>query len=255
MLNASIVINSVNGEQLHRLCSTLAASDNLHTLFIFDNSRYCLPQELTDNLSAILADRNKSFSYTWNKGRTVNYGKCHNIAVRQTVNQHLRYHLIIDGNTEITENTVDCLHLFMEKNLTVGGVIPKVVKENGDTEYLCRLLPSPFDFLFRKSEPSQRTAVSSRYYLQNPANEKMMNIPYLNGCCMLLRTKAVQQAGFYDEKYHTDTSNMAAGYNRHTQTNRLITHQSYGKTGLHCGYVPLLQQMGMDTRSRTKTNQ
>ena len=45
--------------------------------------------------------------------------------------------------------TLEKLYDYMENNPDVGNVMPKIIYPNGDLQYLCKLLPTPMDWIGR----------------------------------------------------------------------------------------------------------
>ena len=41
----------------------------------------------------------------------------------------------------------------MDKNIGIGMAMPKIIFPNGDTQYVCKLLPTPFNLFFRRFFP------------------------------------------------------------------------------------------------------
>lgn len=54
------------------------------------------------------------------------------------------------------EGVIEKLIIYMNKYSEVGLVMPRVLYPNGELQYLCKLLPTPFDLLFRRFLPWRR---------------------------------------------------------------------------------------------------
>jgi GT2 family glycosyltransferase len=102
----------------------------------------------------------------------------------------------------LTPDTITTLLQFIQPHPEIGMVAPKVVYPNGELQYLCKLLPTPMDVFGRRFLPKswikQRNEI---YELRQTGYDKIMNIPYLSGCFMLLRTEAVRKARLFDERF------------------------------------------------------
>jgi GT2 family glycosyltransferase len=83
--------------------------------------------------------------------------------------------------------------------------MPKVVYPDGSLQYLCKLIPSPFDLFFRRFLPEQLKKLSRKknelYELRFSGYDKEMEVPCLSGCFMLFRISALKQVGFFDERF------------------------------------------------------
>jgi len=159
-------------------------------VFLVDNS----PTELLElrYLDAI---------YIFN-GKNIGYGAAHNIAIRQTLQQNIPYHLIINPDIVFDSSILGKIVEFMNNNSIVGLLMPKVYYPDGEIQYLCKLLPTPFDLIFRRFLPKHWTEKrTARFELHESGYNRIMDVPYLSGCFMFLRTEAIQQVGMFDERF------------------------------------------------------
>jgi GT2 family glycosyltransferase len=135
-------------------------------------------------------------------GKNLGYGAAHNIAIRESIYDDIPFHLVINSDIVLPEGGLDDMLRFLSRNPEVGAMMPKVIYPNGEIQYLCKLLPTPFDVFGRRFLPKRWIKKRNyRYEMRASGYDQMMNIPYLSGCCMLLRTKAVQQARLFDERF------------------------------------------------------
>jgi GT2 family glycosyltransferase len=80
--------------------------------------------------------------------------------------------------------------------------MPKVYYPDGEIQYLCKLLPTPFDLIFRRFLPNSWTKKQTeKFELRNSGYNKILDVPYLSGCFMLLRTDALKEVGLFDERF------------------------------------------------------
>ena len=108
----------------------------------------------------------------------------------------------MNADVLVKAEDLDYLHDFMKHNPQVGLVMPKVVYPDGRLQYLCKLLPTPLDVFGRRFLPQKWFAKRNRRYeLRDSGYDKMMNVPYLSGCFMFMRTEAVLKARLFDERY------------------------------------------------------
>ena len=80
--------------------------------------------------------------------------------------------------------------------------MPKVYYPNGELQYLCKLIPTPFDLMFKRFLPSsivERRMI--KFQLRFTKYNKIMNVPYLSGCFMFFRISALQDIGLFDERF------------------------------------------------------
>jgi len=202
MLNVSIVLYQPNWTQVKNLCEELLRAKCVRKVYLVDNSTIGQEGEMARWQDGEMGEEEKKVKYIWNEGSNLGYGKAHNIAIRQSVRWKTPFHLVMNADVWIKAEDLDLLHLFMKKNPLVGSLMPKVTYPNGELQYLCKLLPAPLDVLGRRFLPACLTRRrNARYELRSTGYDRPMNVPYLSGCFMLLRTEAVLKARLFDERY------------------------------------------------------
>ena len=209
MLNVSIVLYKHTVAEITPLINTLRQSTPVREIFLIDNS----PME------------NKDFGqldcvYIFN-GKNLGYGAAHNIAIRRSLEQKTPYHLVINPDVEMKSDVLGVLIQYMEENPSVGQLMPKVLYPNGEIQYLCKLIPTPSDLFFRRFLPAAWTKSSNeRFELKHSGYNRVMNVPYLSGCFMLLRTEALKNVGLFDERFfmYPEDIDLTRRINRYYKT-------------------------------------
>ena len=87
----------------------------------------------------------------------------------------------------------------MEGDLTIGQLMPKILNSDGTLQYVCKLLPTPFDLIFRRFLKFAQD--NNIYELRFTGYKNEMNVPYLSGCFMLFRVSALKEIGLFDERF------------------------------------------------------
>jgi GT2 family glycosyltransferase len=62
-------------------------------------------------------------------------------------------------------------------------------------------VPSPYDMFLRRFGRMACANNNRRFELHESGYDKIMFVPYLSGCFMLLRTSALEKVGFFDERF------------------------------------------------------
>jgi GT2 family glycosyltransferase len=134
--------------------------------------------------------------------KNIGYGAAHNIAIRESTYDDVALHLVINPDIILGPDTLETLVSFILEHPEIGCVSPKVIYPNGELQYLCKLLPTPLDVFGRRFLPKRwMKKRNQRYELRASGYNRIMNIPYLSGCFMLLRTEAVRKARLFDEQF------------------------------------------------------
>jgi GT2 family glycosyltransferase len=192
MLNASIVLYHPNWQQVLAVTEVLLGSRHVRRVYWIDNSPLAaehLPLE------------NARVEYRFN-GKNLGYGAAHNIALRESIKQGVKYHLVVNSDVVLDVPALDTMIAYMDKTEQVGSLMPKVMYPNGELQHLCKLLPTPIDMITRRLLPQSWFAMrNARYEMHASGYDKQMNVPYLSGCFMLLRTQAAAEVGLFDERY------------------------------------------------------
>lgn len=145
MLNVSIVIYKHIFSEVDKLIETLLKSEVVNRLYIIDNS----PAPSCDfNIDGV------KYIFT---GKNLGYGAAHNIALRKSIKNNIPYHLVVNPDILLEIDVLKSIIDFMDENTDIGHVMPKVVYPNGEIQYLCKLLPTPADLIFRRFLPEKWT--------------------------------------------------------------------------------------------------
>lgn len=190
MLNISVVLYKHSLSEIIPLVEILQKSEKVSDIFLVDNSP--IPTHEFNQLPA-------NYIFT---GKNLGYGTGHNIALRKTIEQGIPYHLVVNPDISFEPEILSEIEQYMNKNSDIGQIMPKVYYPNGEIQYLCKLLPTPFDLIFRRFLPGNWTKErTERFELRKSGYGKPLNVPYLSGCFMFLRTKAIKEVGIFDERF------------------------------------------------------
>ena len=138
LVTASIVVYKTNVFELEKvLKSTISSIVNI--IYLVDNS------PLNESLDSF---RNFSpkICYISNPINT-GFGAGHNLAIQRALEINSDYHIVINPDIYFECGVIEKLTLFMNSYEDVGLVMPKVLYPNGELQYLCKLLTTPFDLL------------------------------------------------------------------------------------------------------------
>lgn len=178
-------------------------------LYIIDNSP-------TDELKNICSDSRIEYIFmNSNNG----FGAGHNVILRSPEKMS-KYHLILNPDVSFEQGTLEKLYDYMEKNPDVGNVMPKIIYPNGELQYLCKLLPTPTDWIIRMFFPfkSIKNKIDYNLEMRFADYNREMNVPYLSGCFMFLRKSVIEEIGVFDEgifMYGEDTDLNRRIYRRY----------------------------------------
>lgn len=214
MINCSIVLYNHTFNQLSQLVETLNTIELVNKIYLLNNSKVDL---LCSQFSAF-----SKVVYIFNHDN-LGYGKAHNIAIKQSV-QNVNYHIVLNPDLEITEEAVINLKNFMDSTQNIGLVMPKVLYPDGSVQFLCKMMPTPFDLIGRRFLPGfLKSLFNNRlnlYELKHKDYNQTMEIPNLSGCFMFLRCSALQTVGMFDPKFfmYLEDTDLSRRINQQYQT-------------------------------------
>jgi len=193
-ITASIVLHNPNIPQVETVIDSYCPSED-RKLYFIDNS---------PNISEEFAQKDNGYIKYYFSGKNIGYGSAHNVGIKRAIKDGSDFHIVLNPDIQFETRVVDELADFMEKNTNVVNVMPKIISPDGDTQYLCKLLPTPLDLISRRFFPKNyfTEKMNGKYILKNSDYNKIMNIPCLSGCFMFLRVDKIKEHDlFFDERF------------------------------------------------------
>jgi GT2 family glycosyltransferase len=172
-----------------------------------DSILYLIDNSPKDNLRQFFLN-NPRIRYIFND-RNLGFGAAHNVALRQSINSS-DYHVVLNPDVYFDPHVIPELVTLMDRNPEVGMVMPKVLYPDGTIQPTCRLLPSPaILFLRRFALNKERIARKNNLYeLTFSGYNKIMDVPFLSGCFMMLRSAVLKEVGLFDENIFLYTEDI-----------------------------------------------
>lgn len=192
MITASIVLYNTKIEYVNRVVESYQPSKE-KVLYIVDNSE----------IKSREYDKRAYVHYIF-LGKNIGYGAAHNIAIDLAMQENSEYHVVLNPDIAFEPNIIDELKNYADKNEDVVYMMPKVLYPNGELQYLCKLLPTPFDLIFRRFFPQidRIKKRNDRYVLKESGYNKIMNPPCLSGCFMFMRVSSLKKYELlFDERF------------------------------------------------------
>lgn len=197
MLTASIVIYNSEKIQIEKLLQSVSESNCVDKIFIIDNA----PSK-ENKIYFEECQLNSIIEYI--EHENTGYGSSHNIALKKSIELGASYHIVLNPDIYFSKNVLPELVNFMDANPDTGYILPKVTYPNGELQYLCKLLPTPFDLIFRRFLPKTKNInkMNERYELRMSGYDKIINPPCLSGCFMFMRVSTLKEYNlFFDEHF------------------------------------------------------
>jgi GT2 family glycosyltransferase len=210
-ITASIVLYNNNPEQIDSVVSCLLNSKTIKKVYVVDNS--------PEKISASTLKLQGKYEYIFTDSND-GYGAGHNIAIKKALALGCKYHLVLNPDITFKKGTIEKIIKFMDMHADVGLLMPKILYPDGSIQFLCKLLPTPFDWILRRFLPIKKYIEkrNNLFELKFSGYNKIMEVPYLSGCFMFFRTDALKKAGLFDENifmYGEDTDITRRIYNKY----------------------------------------
>ncbi len=191
MLNISIVTYHTDLSEL-QLCLDSLRSELITNIFIVDNGA----EKRIENFCTTLP----KVKYIPNKN--TGYGAGHNIAIRQSINLNIPFHLVINSDIFFDSEVIEKSLEYMKSHPECGLLHPRMLGTDGSDQFTARRLPTPFNLIIRRFLPSTWFRKSrDKYLLKDKDLTRILNVPYVQGSFMLLNCNAIREVGLFDENF------------------------------------------------------
>jgi len=193
MLTVSVVLYKTPVSQIIKCIKSLHEYSCDFFMYVVDNS--------PDDLLRKCFDLYHNIEYT-HMPDNPGYGRAHNYAIKKALNNGSVYHLVLNSDIYFDYDVLSPMIRFMNDNPDVAQLMPKVLNVDGSLQFLCKLVPTPFDFFVRRFLFGNFTKKYNYDFELRWSNyDKVMFVPYLSGCFMLFRIRCLESIGFFDERF------------------------------------------------------
>ena len=137
------------------------------------------------------------------------YGRAVNALVRCLVAEGaaLPDHLAV-LNTDLSwrPGTFEHVLAWLQRHPEVSLAVPRLVDAQGRQQLLCKRDPTALAMLSRRflpawAKPRWLKRYDSWYVMGDHDYDTVFDVPYLSGCCMLMRCDTFQKVGGFDERF------------------------------------------------------
>ena len=111
-------------------------------------------------------------------------------------------------NTDIwwASGTFEKLLGWLEQHPEVSLAVPQILDKAGSPQMLCKRHPTVLGLFSRRFlpdwlKPSWLKRYDRWYVMADQNYQEVFEVPYLSGCCMMIRSHSFRNAGGFDERY------------------------------------------------------
>ncbi len=129
------------------------------------------------------------------------FAKANNILIEKSKGEYV---LLLNPDTEVFDKSIDKLIDFLEKNNDVAIVAPKLINSNGTLQRSCMGFPTLAAMAMRQTFLEFLLPFNSftkKYLMIDFNHDKTMEVEQPMGACLLIRRKALDAVGAFDENY------------------------------------------------------
>ncbi|CAD7811230.1 hypothetical protein CHRY9390_02322 [Chryseobacterium aquaeductus] len=193
-VTASIVLYNSNPNEIEKLCLNIFEYFDTILLHLIDNS--------PNNQLKFLENLSKNINYI-HLPNNPGFGSAHNVAMQKAIDIDSKYHFVINPDIILIEDVFTPMLKYMENNIKIAMMMPKILNLDLSKQYLPKLLPTPIDLFLRKIKKPAFLYVKfiNQYELRFVDDKRIYEAPVLSGCFTLFRTSVLKEKGLYDDGF------------------------------------------------------
>lgn len=193
-ITGSIVLHNNDRDALMKAVSSFLNTTLPVKLFIVDNSK-------TDILKDIFTDSRCEYFHS---EKNVGFGRAHNMVMQKVIGNS-RFHLVLNPDVSFEPNTLEQLINCLEEDKSIGLIMPRVLDNGANLQYLCKRLPSPLVLVVRRLNMRWLNYLFSKslflYEMKDMNYLTPFEVSCVSGCFMLFRTDVLKEVGVFDERF------------------------------------------------------
>lgn len=195
-MDLSVITVNYNTKEHIRTClSTLEGigAGLEYEVFVVDNNSSDGSQDFLNDLT-----EKDNYHVIFNM-KNVGFAKANNQVLRILTS---RYVMLLNPDTEMTRGGMEAAVEFMEKNKDVGIMGPAIFSSEGKELKVCRKISKmTYDFFDWIPILNKFPIVSRNYRDSELDYEKVSDVDFIQGACMVISREALEQTGILDERF------------------------------------------------------
>lgn len=126
------------------------------------------------------------------------FGKGHNFILGDL---HSEYHCIMNPDIVFCQDAFSPILSYMDKNPSVGMVIPQILDENGQRQSVYRKDPTVADMFIRMFCKGLFPKRVADHTMQQEDYSKPFHVPFGQGSFLVIRTELFRRLGGFDDRF------------------------------------------------------
>lgn len=137
-------------------------------------------------------------------GENLGFGRAHNWVLHQE--DACAYRLILNPDVFFESQVLPKLIHILDRHPDIGAIMPKVLNQDGSFQQILRNLPRPWALFSRRFLPKffrkrWKTAFDDVLELSTKDLCQPIDVPYIPGCFLLVRSSVLEEVGGFDERF------------------------------------------------------
>ncbi len=113
--------------------------------------------------------------------------------------------LILNPDTVLSSQAINKMYDHLKTHPEIGAIGPKVLDPDGSLQYSCRRYPTLMTGLFNRysflSKMLPNNPYTRHYLMTDFDHQKILEVDWVSGCCLMTPRTAFEKAGGFDENY------------------------------------------------------
>jgi len=195
-LDLSIIIVSWNAKKLLRNCLLSVykkSKDISFEVFVVDNA--------SDDGSVEMIAKDFSNVILIKNEKNVGFARANNQVIKETKGKYI---LLLNQDTEVLNNAIGEMVKFMEMHPKCGAIGPKLLNPDGTLQMSARSFPTLATAFFENIylyKLFPRNKIIGKYYMSYWNHNKIREVDWVSGACLMINRKTIEEVGLLDEQY------------------------------------------------------
>ena len=131
-------------------------------------------------------------------GENKGFGKGHNVVLKLIQS---KYHAIVNPDILLSEDSFKKIVDYMNQDLSIGMVIPKLLDQNGEIQKAYRRELTKTDLFLRMFVKVGFKKRKDFHTMQDMDYAKPFQVPFAQGSFLVIRTSLLQELGGFDDRF------------------------------------------------------
>ncbi len=192
-----IVLNYINWNDTERcLKSIISTTYNIkYHIYLIDNAS---PNKIPGYIKDFLGIENITFIQN---PKNIGFSAGNNVGIKKALEDECEYILVVNNDVIFLENSILNMHSYLEHNLHIGIVGPKILKPDGSIEFPSMLIKTGLKEKYLVNTPLRYLSshAKKKFYCSKSDIDKTFHVHAVRGCCFMMTKQCAIDITPFDE--------------------------------------------------------